>query len=261
VNGDNPRLLELRRRVQADPASIAFAQLAEECRRAGANDEAVGICRAGLAHHHDYLSARVTLARALTELGRLDEAHAELDIVLTSAPDNLPANRAMAEIKQQQGKLEDALKFYKKALQLAQYDPDLETAVERIEHVVAPPPPPEQAEAPPLKIEDLFDFDTLLAQLGGRTQPKPDIALPPVPLTPIVNPLAHVQLPADDNDPVALLEKQLRESDDQGRHHPAPRPVEDAAMLEQRQRDQRVMAELEDWLMAIVADRKNPASA
>ena len=28
---------------------MAFAQLAEECRRAGDNDEAVGICRAGLA--------------------------------------------------------------------------------------------------------------------------------------------------------------------------------------------------------------------
>jgi tetratricopeptide (TPR) repeat protein len=261
VSGDNPRLLELRRRVQADPASIAFAQLAEECRRDGANDEAVGICRAGLAFHPDYLSARVTLGRALTELGKLDEAHAELNTVLTQAPDNLAANRAMAEIQQQQGKMQEALKYYKKALQLAQYDPDLETAVERIEHVVSPPPPPEKNEAAPVTIEDLFDFDTLLAQLGGRTQPKPEIPVPAMPLTPIVSPLADVQLPADDNDPFAVLEKQLRENEDQVRPHPAPRPVEDAATLEQRQRDQRVMAALEDWLMAIVADRKSSKSA
>jgi tetratricopeptide (TPR) repeat protein len=258
VSGDHPRLLELRRRVQADPASIAFAQLAEECRRVGANDEAVGICRAGLAFHHDYLSARVTLGRALTELGRLDEARTELDIVLASASDNLAANRAMAEIYQQQGKLQDALKYYKKALQLAHYDPDLEHAVERIEHVVSPPPAPPKIDAPPVKIEDLFDFDTLLAQLGGRTQPSPDAPL--VPLTAIVNPLADIELPADDSDPFALLERQLRESDDQ-RPAEAPRPVESAAQLEERQRDQRVMAELEDWLMAIVIDRDSQASA
>ena len=139
MSGDNPRLLELRRRVQADPASIAFAQLAEECRRAGDNDEAVGVCRAGLAHHPAYLSARVTLGRALTELGRLDEAHTELAIVLDTAPDNLAANRAMAEIFQQRAQMPEALAYYQKALQLAQDDPDLEHAVERIENVVSPP--------------------------------------------------------------------------------------------------------------------------
>jgi hypothetical protein len=32
---DSKRIEDLRRRVQMDPASIAFARLAEECRRAG----------------------------------------------------------------------------------------------------------------------------------------------------------------------------------------------------------------------------------
>jgi hypothetical protein len=41
-----------------DPASIAFAQLAEECRRAGHNQEAVDVCRAGLELHPGYLSAQ-----------------------------------------------------------------------------------------------------------------------------------------------------------------------------------------------------------
>ncbi len=45
---DESRIDDLRRRVQKDPASIAFAQLAEECRRAGRFDEAVEVCRAGL---------------------------------------------------------------------------------------------------------------------------------------------------------------------------------------------------------------------
>jgi tetratricopeptide (TPR) repeat protein len=135
VAGDNPRVQELRRRVQADPASIAFAQLAEECRRSGNTEEAVGICRAGLAYHPDYLSARVTLGRALVELGRLDEAQTELSLVLAQAPDNLPANRAIAEMYQTRGQLADALVHYKRALELAKYDPDLEHQVERIANV------------------------------------------------------------------------------------------------------------------------------
>src|SRR6187551_917490 len=95
---DSSRIEDLRRRVQKDPASIAFAQLAEECRRAGEYQEAVETCRAGLDIHPGYLSARVTLGRSLVELGQLDEAKRELSRVLNSAPDNLAAIRGLAEI-------------------------------------------------------------------------------------------------------------------------------------------------------------------
>jgi tetratricopeptide (TPR) repeat protein len=97
---DNPRIEDLRRRVQKDPASIAFAQLAEEYRRAGNCEEAIRVCEAGLAQHPAYLSARVTLGRALFELGRLDEARAEFLRVLDAAPDNLVAVGKLAEIHQ-----------------------------------------------------------------------------------------------------------------------------------------------------------------
>ena len=50
---EHPRIEDLRRRVQKDPASIAFAQLGEEYRRAGQSKEAVEVCRAGLAIHRD----------------------------------------------------------------------------------------------------------------------------------------------------------------------------------------------------------------
>ena len=236
---------------------MAFAQLAEEYRRVGEFEEAVAICRAGLPFHPDYLSARVTLGRALTELGRLDEAKTELQLVLAKAPDNLAANRAMAEIHQQRGEMPEALAYYRKALQLAHYDPELEHAVERITNAVTPPAPPAPQAPAPTSIEDLFDFDTLLAQLGGRTQPKSEeqstAALPVIPL-PAIDPLAGVELPADASDPFAVLERQLRESQDQ-------RPYEQPVDSEERQRAQRVLAELEDWLIAIVADRNHQASA
>jgi tetratricopeptide (TPR) repeat protein len=100
---DNPRIEELRRRVQADPASIAFAALAEEYRRMGRYDDAVATCRAGLQRHPAYLSARVTLGRALIETGEFDAAREELDTVLRSAPENLAAIRGLAQIDERLG--------------------------------------------------------------------------------------------------------------------------------------------------------------
>jgi hypothetical protein len=134
---DNPRILELQRRVDADPASIAFAQLAEEHRRSGYYEEAVQCCRTGLARHPGYLSARVTLGRALIELGSLEEAEGEFDLVLSSAPDNLAAIRGMAEIHQRRGNLALALEFYRRALPLARHDPELEEAITKIDRELA----------------------------------------------------------------------------------------------------------------------------
>jgi predicted Zn-dependent protease len=100
---ENPRIEALRRRVEKDPASIAFAQLAEEYRRAGDCKQAITICREGLARHPGYLSAQVTLGRALIELERFEEAQQELEAVVSVAPDNLAAIRALADIHQRVG--------------------------------------------------------------------------------------------------------------------------------------------------------------
>jgi tetratricopeptide (TPR) repeat protein len=257
VLGDNPRVLELRRRVQADPASIAFAQLAEEYRRAEAYDEAVGIARAGLQYHPDYLSARVTLGRALLELERLDEAETELTQVLKSAPDNLAANRALAEVFQKRGQLPQALSQYRKALDLAKFDPEIAQEVTRIERVVEPPPPAPIATESARKVEDLFDFDTLLEQLGGRTQPSLKfeagaIAEPPRPVAAPPSAIDVVELREDDGDPFSVLERQLRDS--------APEPVA-AGPSEDERAEQQMLAELEDWLGAIAGDRDQRPNA
>ena len=135
---DNPRIEDLRRRVQKDPASIAFAQLAEEYRRAGQLQESVDACRAGLAIHPGYLSAHVTLGRALIELDQLDDAKSELELVLKSAPENLAAIRGLAEIYHRRGALDDALTQYRAALNLARNDPDLEETVNELTRELAP---------------------------------------------------------------------------------------------------------------------------
>ena len=151
---DNPRIEELRRRVQKDPASIAFAQLAEEHRRAGDYEEAARVCRSGLERHPTYLSARVTLGRALIELGHYDSAEAELQYVLRSAPENLAAIRGLGEIHQRRGNLTEALRQFQTALALAKHDPELEESVYDLtrqlrvadEDRSEPPPPPTAGE-------------------------------------------------------------------------------------------------------------------
>ena len=72
---DNPRIDELKRRVQQDPASIAFAALADQDRRAGLFHDAVETCRAGLQRHPAYVSARVTLGRSAGRAGGVPGSH------------------------------------------------------------------------------------------------------------------------------------------------------------------------------------------
>jgi tetratricopeptide (TPR) repeat protein len=175
---ENQRIDDLRRRIQKDPASIAFAQLAEELRRAGQCQEAVDTCRAGLSIHPGYLSARVTLGRALFELNQLDEALAELQLVLRSAPENLAAIRGIAEIHHRQGQLGEALHQYRTALTLARNDPDLERTVKELSREIEPQKP-----AVPT---DGLSFEQMQQELLKHSPPPPlaaaaEQAAPPPP--------------------------------------------------------------------------------
>src|SRR3954471_10938548 len=182
---DSQRIEDLRRRVQKDPASIAFAQLAEECRRAGNYQEAVDVCRAGLELHPGYLSARVTLGRALIELNELDAALAELEHVLKSAPENLAAIRGVADIHHRRGALPEALVQYRAALALARNDPDLQQTVAELARQVEPPPPPASSDG--LSFEQMQS--EFLANLPAPPAPKPVAAAPPpVPPAPALEP-------------------------------------------------------------------------
>lgn len=180
---DHPRIEELRRRVEADPASIAFAQLGEEYRRAGNVTEAIRICRTGLARHPGYLSARVTLGRALLETNELDEAHAELEKVLQSAPENLAAVRGLAEIYHRRGDVQAALTQYRVALQLARHDPDLEQTIADLERELnTKPKTTSKLSLEEVQAEFLNTFATGLTDaVGAPAPPEPEPAPAPEP--------------------------------------------------------------------------------
>jgi len=217
---DHPRIEDLRRRVQRDPASIAFAQLAEEYRRAGQFSDAVEVCRAGLGTHPGYLSARVTLGRALLELDDLGGAQHELETVLQGAPENLSAIRGLAEIHHRRGALAEALSRYRSALNLARNDPDLEQTVADLVHQVEQSRPSED-------VED-FAFEA--------NQPETAPSLPDV-------------VSGSDFDfrsPPAPVERQNMKPAD------APDPARDHAV--------RTVAALEEWLAAVHASGANRGS-
>lgn len=142
VVADSPRIQELRRRVQQDPASLSFAPLAEELRRAGQLAEAVTTCRTGLLRHPEYVSARATLGRALLDQGDFDAALLELTKVLQSAPEHLAALKGVAEIHAERGETGAALASYRRAFDLAREDQDLARAIASLEAQLPPPVAP-----------------------------------------------------------------------------------------------------------------------
>ena len=154
---ENPRIDELRRRVEKDPTSIAFAQLAEEHRRIGEYEEAVKVCRDGLARHPGYLSAQVTLGRALMELEQFDEARTELEAVLSVAPDNLAAIRALADIHQRRGDVGETINLHAAATR----GPEGSAPQEAEKSVPLPPREAQPAVAldvPLLELPELIDL-------------------------------------------------------------------------------------------------------
>jgi tetratricopeptide (TPR) repeat protein len=154
---DNPRIDDLRKRLDKEPGSRLFAQLAEELRKDGEFAEAVRVARSGLAVHPNYPSARMTLGRALFDSGDMTAARGEFEAVLRGAPDNILASRFLAECLEALGDLGSALLQYRAAMRLAPGDRQIETHIRSLEQKLTPPrrvgaeapSPPSQAPVSP----------------------------------------------------------------------------------------------------------------
>jgi tetratricopeptide (TPR) repeat protein len=171
---ESTRLQDLQRRVQSDPAPFVFAQLAEEYCNAGRLDEAVISCRTLLTRHPKYCNARLVLGRALTALGRFDEAAAEFEQILAAAPDHPAAMKELAEVYERLDRPADALRCYRRALVLAREDRRLEEAVARLSAGAHPAGSgePEGVDRPQ---PGMVDFEDVLVRLGHPNQPVPPL--------------------------------------------------------------------------------------
>ena len=97
-------------RLQRDPASLAFAQLADLYRKAGRTHEAIALCREGLARYPHYTTARLILVKALIDEDQLGEALGELTGILEVSPKDVQSHRLAAEIHRRQGRLDDSVR-------------------------------------------------------------------------------------------------------------------------------------------------------
>jgi len=84
-------------RLAREPTSQAYAALAEAYRRSGRADEAVTLCREGLARHPGYVTTRLVLAKALLEVGDVQTARTEIQRFLGGEPDHEPGLRIAVE--------------------------------------------------------------------------------------------------------------------------------------------------------------------
>jgi tetratricopeptide (TPR) repeat protein len=96
-------------RVRRDPASLAFAQLADLYRKAGRTAEAITVCLEGLQRFPHYTTARLILAKTYQAEGSLDKALAELAAILEVSPRDVQSHRVAAEIHRRCGRLDQAV--------------------------------------------------------------------------------------------------------------------------------------------------------
>ena len=179
---DNPRIDELRKRLEREPGSRLFAQLAEELRKDGDLADAIRVCREGLQKHPQYPSARMTLGRALFDTGDLAAARTEFQAVLKGAPDNILAARLLGESLEG---LEDwlaAAAQYKRALMMAPGDKQLQAHLEAVENRIREPEPEaarhDEAEPAPIKVLTVDEpmelerpFESRATQVGEAPEP------------------------------------------------------------------------------------------
>jgi tetratricopeptide (TPR) repeat protein len=122
----SPLIYDYLKKYQEDPTSRIFAPLAEAYRKAGLVDEAIEIAREGLRVHPNFVGGRVALARALFEKRLYEEVVEGLGVVVREVPDNLVAQRLVAESCLMLGRVSEALSAYK---MLLYFNPtDVETA-------------------------------------------------------------------------------------------------------------------------------------
>jgi len=136
---DNARIDDLRKRLEKEPGSRVFAQLAEELRKGGDLGEAIEVCRAGLEKQPAYFSARMTLGRALQESGDLAGARPEFEAVLKASPDNILASRLLGECLEGTGDLQGAANRYRATLTLAPGDKQAQARLDAVEALLKAP--------------------------------------------------------------------------------------------------------------------------
>lgn len=108
---NNSLFLRYYNQWQQDTTSIVFAPIAEYLLHYDLLADAVKVCEAGLSHHPDLVSGRLTLAKAYVRQKEFQKARQELRRVLALVPNQEKALELMGRIQSEQTKFEPAPRF------------------------------------------------------------------------------------------------------------------------------------------------------
>lgn len=135
-----PAIDKLIKKLEKEPNSLIFLQLAEEYRKESYYEDALLCCQEGLRRHPNYWSARVALGRIHKEMGHSDLAREELEKVIKAVPDNLLANKLLGDIYMELEMDEDALKRYKLVQMLTPADGEVIHNIQKLESRISRTP-------------------------------------------------------------------------------------------------------------------------
>ena len=90
--------------LRKDAAALSFAPLADIYRRLGLLEEALETARKGCALHPDFAAGQMSLAKSALEFGCKDEAVTALEAVVRVTPENIEAQRLLADLYTAEGK-------------------------------------------------------------------------------------------------------------------------------------------------------------
>jgi tetratricopeptide (TPR) repeat protein len=162
---DNDKIEELKEKVANDPSSKLFLPLAEEYRKAGMLDEAVEVLQQGIERQPKYTSAVVALGKIYLEKEMFAEARSEFEKVVAQVPDNLFAQRKLADAYKKLGERDLAVEQYRKVIKLNPMDEEAQGILEELSKspVTAPAEDLESVEELPAEEEGTvleFEEDT-----------------------------------------------------------------------------------------------------
>jgi tetratricopeptide (TPR) repeat protein len=132
---DSAVTLAIRRheeRLAKEPASLAFAPLADAYRKAGRTRDAIRLCREGLERFPEYATARLILAKALHDEGETEAARAEVTLILARNPADAPAHRLAADLDRRAGRLPEAVEHLRQAVSLDPSDRESRTLLDML---------------------------------------------------------------------------------------------------------------------------------
>lgn len=144
----SPEIEQLSEKLQADPKSRVFAQLADAYRKANLLDEAIDTAKKGLEVHPKYAIAHLVLGRCYLAKGMFALAREEFDLTIKNDPQNMVGYKLLGETYEKQNMYPDAIKYYQLVMDLEPGNAELAEKIESLKGLKQGEPPAEPEPAP-----------------------------------------------------------------------------------------------------------------